>query len=41
MQIAILADIHGNDIAFEAAVRDASAQGVDRFVCVGEVAALG
>jgi putative phosphoesterase len=41
MQIAILADIHGNDIAFEAAVNDATAHGVDQFVCLGDVAALG
>lgn len=41
MRIALLADIHGNDIALEAAVNDAAAQGVDQFVCLGDVAMLG
>lgn len=41
MRIAILADIHGNDVALEAAVNDAAAQGVDQFVCLGDVAMLG
>jgi len=41
LRLAILADIHGNDIAFEAAVNDAITQGVDQLVCLGDVVALG
>jgi hypothetical protein len=37
MRIAVLADIHGNLIAFEAALADVRAQGVDQIVLAGDV----
>lgn len=41
MKIAILSDIHGNLVALEAALADVRRAGVDRAVCLGDVAALG
>ena len=37
MKIGILADIHGNWEALSAVLEHASAEGVDRFVCLGDV----
>ena len=36
MRIAIISDIHGNDLAFEAALNDIRQQGVDKIVCNGD-----
>ncbi len=41
MHIAIIADIHGNLVAFEAILDDMTGEGVDRIVCLGDVAAFG
>ncbi len=41
MRIALVSDIHGNRLALEAVLADARARGVDRFVCLGDVATLG
>lgn len=41
MRLAVLADIHGNLPAFEAALDHASQQGVDRFLIAGDVAVGG
>jgi len=36
MRIAIISDMHGNDLAFEAALKDIRQQGVDQIVCNGD-----
>ena len=41
MRIALISDIHGNQLALEAVLRDAHAQGADRVACLGDVATLG
>ena len=41
MRTAIISDIHGNLVSLEAVLGDASRQGVDRIVCLGDVAATG
>ena len=41
MRIALVSDIHGNQLALEAVLRDVRAQGVDRVACLGDVATLG
>jgi predicted phosphodiesterase len=38
MRIAFLADIHGNGVALEAALRDIERQRVDQTICLGDVA---
>ncbi|HKW20002.1 MAG TPA: metallophosphoesterase family protein [Ktedonobacterales bacterium] len=40
-KIAILADIHGNLPALEAVLAKISAEGIERIVCLGDVATLG
>lgn len=37
MRIAVLADIHGNLVAFEAALKDVREQGVDQIVIAGDI----
>lgn len=41
MKIAILSDIYGNDVAFEAVVRDFEKEGADRVVFLGNLVAKG
>ncbi len=41
MRIALISDIHGNLPAFEAVLADIDIRGVDRVVCLGDVALLG
>lgn len=41
MRIALVADIHGNDIALEAVLADIDDRGVDQIACLGDVATLG
>jgi len=36
MRVAILSDIHGNDVAFEAVMADLEAHPVDQLVCLGD-----
>lgn len=36
VRIALISDIHGNDVAFAAALRDLERVGVDRIVCLGD-----
>src|SRR5574341_1692372 len=36
MRIAVISDMHGNDVAFEAAEKDIQAQRVDQIVCLGD-----
>lgn len=37
MKIALFSDIHGNDIAFEAAVQDAKNRGAEKFIIAGDL----
>lgn len=41
MRTAVISDIHGNLVSLEAVLADAAAQGIDSFVCLGDVAATG
>jgi putative phosphoesterase len=41
MQVAVISDIHGNLAALEAVLADAARRGIDRFLCLGDVAATG
>lgn len=41
MRIALISDIHGNAVSLRAVLADADAVGVDRIVCLGDVATLG
>ena len=36
MRIAVISDIHGNDLAFEAVEADIQKQNVDRIICLGD-----
>jgi putative phosphoesterase len=40
-RIALISDIHGNEVALRAVLGDIERSGVDRIVCLGDVAALG
>ncbi len=41
MRIALLSDLHGNEIALDAVLADVARQGMDRIVCLGDTATLG
>lgn len=41
MRIALISDIHGNQLALEAVLRDVRAHGVDQVACLGDTATLG
>jgi putative phosphoesterase len=41
MKIALISDIHGNDVALEAVLEDIARRGVDQIICLGDVIALG
>lgn len=41
MKVALISDLHGNEVALRAVIADATRAGVDRFVCLGDVATLG
>ena len=41
MRVALLSDIHDNDVALRAVLADIKRQGVDQIVCLGDVATLG
>ena len=41
MRLALVSDIHGNAVAFEAVLADLHQQAVDSIVCLGDVATLG
>ena len=40
-KIAIISDIHGNLPALEAALAEIAAEGIERIICLGDVATLG
>jgi predicted phosphodiesterase len=41
MRVALISDLHGNEVALEAALADIARHGVDRTVCLGDTATLG
>ncbi|HEY5962255.1 MAG TPA: metallophosphoesterase family protein [Polyangiaceae bacterium] len=41
MRIALLSDLHGNEAALDAVLADVARRGVDRIICLGDVATLG
>ena len=41
MRIALISDIHGNNVALEAVLEDISKQKVDSIICLGDVSSLG
>lgn len=41
MRVALLSDLHGNEVSLKAVLRDAAELGVDQLVCLGDVATLG
>jgi len=41
MRIALISDIHGNEVALDAVLHDIARHRVDRTVCLGDVATLG
>lgn len=41
MRVALISDIHANEIALDAVLEDSERAGVDRVVCLGDVATLG
>ncbi len=41
MRIALISDIHGNEIAFKAVINDIKQVGVDQIICLGDIATLG
>lgn len=41
MRVALVSDLHANEIALEAVLADAKNAGYDRLVCLGDVATLG
>lgn len=41
MRVALVSDLHGNEIALDAVLADVARQGIDRIVCLGDTAALG
>jgi len=41
MRIALISDLHGNEVALRAVLADAARAGADRIICLGDVATLG
>jgi putative phosphoesterase len=41
MRIALISDLHGNEVALEAVLDDIGRAGVDRIICLGDTATLG
>jgi predicted phosphodiesterase len=41
MRVALISDLHGNEVALEAVLADIGRHGVDRIVCLGDTATLG
>ena len=41
MRIALISDLHGNEVALHAVVDDINRLGVDQLICLGDVATLG
>src|SRR3954451_10625351 len=41
MRVALVSDLHGNELALDAVLADARGAGYDQLVCLGDVATLG
>lgn len=41
MRVALISDIHANEVALQAVLDDIARVGVDQIVCLGDVATLG
>jgi putative phosphoesterase len=41
VRLALISDLHGNELALEAVISDARRTGVEQFLCLGDVATLG
>jgi predicted phosphodiesterase len=41
MRLALISDLHANELALDAVLSDAAREGYDRLVCLGDVATLG
>lgn len=41
VRVALISDLHANDVSFEAVLDDIAAAGVDQIVCLGDVPTLG
>jgi len=41
MRVALISDLHANELALEAVLADAAGAGIDQLVCLGDVATLG
>lgn len=41
MRIALISDIHANEVAFEAVIKDIEQAAADQIVCLGDIATLG
>lgn len=41
MRVALISDLHGNEVALQAVLRDIGQRGIDQVVCLGDVATLG
>src|SRR5260370_26770346 len=41
MRIALISDLHGNEVSLRAVLDDVARVGVDRLICLGDVATLG
>jgi predicted phosphodiesterase len=41
MRIALISDLHGNEVALRAVLQDIDARGVDQLICLGDTATLG
>src|SRR4051794_15958575 len=41
MRLALISDLHGNELALQAVLRDSKRHGVDQLICLGDVATLG
>lgn len=41
MRLALISDLHGNELALDAVLADASEAGFDQLICLGDVATLG
>jgi putative phosphoesterase len=41
VRIALISDLHANEVALDAVLKDAEKRGVDRVICLGDVATLG
>ena len=41
MRVALISDIHGNEVALRAVLEEIESEGIEQIVCLGDVATLG